>query len=158
VRAWSTRLRGEKAKADDAFNDDDRAMCAVLLGAWLAWRGADAPQARRLLDRADSMYITSDVMDDWALTNLVTARLREAVGDLPGAARAIRRVRVALPVSPSYWSTYLLEGARIKVETGDTAEAARDLRRFLVLRGGAEPVLRAQVDSARARLAVLVAR
>src|SRR5262249_57811746 len=31
VRAWSTRLRGETAKADDAFNDDDRATCAGLL-------------------------------------------------------------------------------------------------------------------------------
>jgi serine/threonine-protein kinase len=158
VQAWSTRLHGEKAKADDAFNDDDRAMCAVLLEAWLAWHGADASQARRLLDRADSMYITSDVMQDWTLTNLVTARLREAAGDLPGAARAIRRVHVALPSSPTYWSTYLLEGARIKVETGDTAEAVRDLRRFLVLRGGAEPGLKPKSDSARARLALLVSR
>jgi TolB-like protein len=158
VRGWSTRLNGEKAKADDAFNDDDRANCAILLEAWLAWRGADAPEARRLLDRSDSLYINSDVMADWALTNLVTARLRETAGDLPGAARAISRVRVALPVSPTYWSSYLLEGARIKVEAGDTVEAVRDLRRFVALRGGAEPVLQAEVDSARARLARLVAR
>jgi tetratricopeptide (TPR) repeat protein len=158
VRTWSSRLHGEQTKPDQAFNDDDRAACAVLLDAWLAWHGADAPEARRLLDRADSLYIASDVMDDWVLTNLVTAHLREAAGDLPGAARAIRRVRVALPVSPTYWSTYLREGARIKVEAGDTAEAVRDLRRFLVLRGGAEPALRAEVDSARARLAQLVAR
>jgi hypothetical protein len=158
VQAWFTRIHGEKAKADDAFNDDDRAVCAALLEAWIAWHGADAPQARRLLDRADSMYITSDLMQDWTLTNLVTARLRAAAGDLPGAARAIRRVHVALPSSPTYWSTYLLEGARIKLETGDTAEAVRDLRRFLVLRAGAEPGLRSESDSARARLALLVAR
>jgi hypothetical protein len=34
----------------------------------------------------------------------------------------------------------------------------RDLRRFLVLRSRAEPALQAEVDSARARLAQLVAR
>ena len=158
VRAWATRLEGERTTADDAFNDDDRLMCAGLLDAWLAWRDGNAAGARRLLDRADSIYIASDVMDDWQLTNLVTSRLRESVGDLPGAARAIGRVRVALPVSPVYWSTYLREGARIAEAVGDTAAAVRGWRRLVALRERAEPPLRPEVDSARARLAALVGR
>ena len=42
VRAWASRLEGEETRADDAFNDDDRLMCAGLLGAWLAWRDPKA--------------------------------------------------------------------------------------------------------------------
>ena len=86
--------------------------------------------ARRLLDRADSIYLASDVLADWPVTNLVTARLREATGDLPGAARTIGRVQVALPVSPTYRSTYVREQARIGLEVGDTAGAVRALRRM----------------------------
>jgi serine/threonine-protein kinase len=158
VRAWASRLDGERSTADEAFNDDDRLMCAGLLGAWLAWRDGDAAGARRLLERTDSIYIASDVMDDWMVTNLVTARLRESIGDLPGAARAIGRVRVALPVSPVFWSTYLREGARIAEQAGDTATARRDWRRLVALREHAEPSLRADAASARARLAALVGR
>ena len=132
-------------------------MCADLLQAWLAWRERQ-PEARRLLDRADSIYIASDVLADWPVTNLVTAHLREAIGDLPGAARAIGRVPVALPVSPTYQSTYLREQARIGLEVGDTAAALRALRRYVALRAGAAPALRAELDSARARLAMLVGR
>ncbi|HEX6617433.1 MAG TPA: protein kinase [Gemmatimonadales bacterium] len=158
VRAWASRLDGERTTDDEAFNDDDRLMCAGLLDAWLAWRDGDAASARRLLERTDSIYIASDVMNDWPLTNLVTARLRESIGDLPGAARAIGRVRVALPVSPVYWSTYLREGARIAEQAGDTATALRDWRRFVALRERAEPSLRLDADSARVRLAALVGR
>ena len=82
ARRWSARLRAERLEGLDVFNDDDRVMCADLLDAWLAWRER-RPEARSLLDRSDSAYITSDVMDDWVVTNLVTARLREAIGDLP---------------------------------------------------------------------------
>ena len=86
-------------------------MCAVLLEAWLAMarggRVAGTPAARPGgLDVHHERH-----HGRLGLTNLVTARLREAAGDLPGAARAIGRVRVALPVSPTYWSTYLLEGS-----------------------------------------------
>jgi tetratricopeptide (TPR) repeat protein len=157
ARRWAARLR-EPAASGPAFNTDDGIMCAGLLQAWLAWRERQPEAARRLLDRADSIYIASDVMDDWAITNLVTAQLREATGDLPGAARAIGRVRVALPVSPTYQSSYLREQARIGLEVGDTARALRALRRYVALRANAEPVLRAGIDSARARLAGLVGR
>jgi hypothetical protein len=111
-----------------------------------------------MLERADSIYITSDVMADWPVTNLVTARLREQMGDLRGAARSIGRVQVAMPVSPTYRSTYLREQARIGLEVGDTAGAVRALRRYVALRANGEPVRRAELDSARARLGVLVRR
>jgi tetratricopeptide (TPR) repeat protein len=157
VRRWAARLR-QPAPSGPAFNPDDAIMCADLLQVWLAWHERQPDTARRLLDRADSIYIASDVMDDWPITNLVTARLREATGDLPGAARTIGRVQVALPVSPTYRSSYLREQARIGLEVGDTAGAVRALRRYLALRANAEPVLRAGIDSARARLAGLVGR
>jgi tetratricopeptide (TPR) repeat protein len=157
VRRWAARLR-EPAATGPAFSPDDGIMCAGLLRAWLAWRERQPETARRLLDRADSIYIASDVLADWPVTNLVTARLREATGDLPGAARTIGRVQVALPVSPSYRSTYLREQARIGLEVGDTAGAVRALRRYVALRANAEPVLRAGIDSARAQLAGLVGR
>ncbi|HEX6106096.1 MAG TPA: hypothetical protein VFZ26_10970, partial [Gemmatimonadales bacterium] len=156
VRRWAGRLRADTA-AGPVFNADNRLMCAELLDAWLAWREG-RPEARRLLDRADSIYIISDVLDDWQVTNLVTARLREAVGDLPGAARAIGRVQVAFPGSPTYRSTYLREQARIGLQVGDTAGALRALRRYVALREGAAPALRPQVDSARMQLARLVGR
>jgi hypothetical protein len=75
-----------------------------------------------------------------------------------GAARAIGRVEVALPVSPTYRSSYLREQARIGLELGDTAGAVRALRRYVALRADAEPALRAGADSVRARLAGLVGR
>ena len=153
VRRWSARLRAERLEGLDVFNDDDRVMCADLLDAWLAWRER-RPEARSLLDRSDSAYITSDVLDDWVVTNLVTARLREAIGDLPGAARVIARVPTALPVSPTYRATYLREQAR---GTPGRRHRGRDPR-APPLRGPAaqaEPALRPEpVDSARARLAM----
>jgi hypothetical protein len=67
-------------------------------------------------------------------------------------------VEVALPVNPTYRSSYLREQARIGLEAGDTTGAVRALRRYVALRSNAEPVLHASVDSARARLAGLVGR
>ncbi len=157
VRAWWARLASGRTRADDAFNDDDRLLCSWLLEAWLAWRDGDSTRTRRLLDRADSIYIRSDVLTD-EHSNLMTARLRAAIGDLPGAARVIGRVGVALPISPVFWSTYLREGARIAEEVGDTAGAARALARYVALRARAEPGLRPELDSARSRLAALVGR
>jgi tetratricopeptide (TPR) repeat protein len=157
VRRWSGRLRALTGGPDEQFNRDDRLMCADLLDAWLAWRDG-RPEVRRMLDRTDSLYLASDLLDDWPVTNLVTARLREAIGDTAGAARVISRMPVALPIIPPYRSTYLREQARIWLAAGDTAEAVRALRRLVALRRAPEPGLRAASDSARDRLAALVAR
>ncbi|HET9039631.1 MAG TPA: hypothetical protein VFN40_05655, partial [Gemmatimonadales bacterium] len=157
ARLWLSRLRAQRVGAEEVFNDDDRAACAILIDAWLASRQG-GPEARRLLDRADSIMVESDVMDDWLATDLVTASLREAIGDLPGAVRAIGRVPVALPLSPTYQSTYLREQGRLWLAAGDTASAIRALRRYVAMRANAEPVRRAQRDSVRAMLAALVGR
>jgi ATP/maltotriose-dependent transcriptional regulator MalT len=158
ARESSAQLRaGPRVPASDAYNDDDRALCADLLDAWLAWQ-AGRPEAGRLVDRADSIYRDSDIMDDWYATDLILARLREAMGDLPGAARTIGRVEVAMPSSRPYLSTYLREQGRIWLAAGDTASALRSLRRYVALRGDAEPVMQAERDSARAQLARLVGR
>jgi hypothetical protein len=97
-------------------------------------------------------------MDDYVLTNLVSARLRETIGDTAGARRTVARVSIALPVSPTYRSSYLREQARLGLQAGDTVEASRALRRYLALRADPEPGLRAQRDSLRERLALLVGR
>lgn len=139
------------------FNDDDRVVCADLLDAWLAQR--DNPsEAGRLLQRADSIFLDSDVFSDWPVTNLVTARLREALGDVAGARRAAGRIFVEIPVSPAYQSSYLREQARLGLLDGDTASAVRALRRYVALRAGCEPGLRPELDRARAQLAALVGR
>ena len=88
----------------------------------------------------------------------MTARLREAIGDLPGAARVIARVPTALPMSPTYRATYLREQARVGLQVGDTAGAIRALRRYVALRQQAEPALRPEVDRARGELARLLGR
>jgi hypothetical protein len=132
-------------------------MCTDLLEAAIAARERP-PDARPLLDRADSIYITSDILLDYPISNLVTARLRAAIGDVTGAARAIARVPVTLPIPSLYGSTYLMEHARIALEAGDTAGAVRSLRRYVALRADAAPALRPAADSARAQLARLVGR
>jgi hypothetical protein len=155
VRLWSSRLRGMRLGTTFAYNDDNRALCAYLLDAWSALPDR-VGEARSLLQHADSIYLYSDVMDDYLVTNLVTARIREALGDLPGARRTIERVPVELPISPQYQSTYFREQARLELQAGDTASAIRALRRYVALRRDPEPALRAEVDSARAELGVLV--
>jgi hypothetical protein len=155
-RRWR-ELRSLRVAGLDGFNDDDRTVCADLLEAWLAVRQG-RPEARALLDRADSIYLHSDILQDWRGTNLVTARLREALGDSAGARRAAARLPVELPVSPLYQSSYLQAQAGLDLSAGDTAAAVRALRRYLALRADPEAGLRAQRDSARARLAELVGR
>jgi hypothetical protein len=150
-------VRAGRLAAQGVYTDDDRAICGDLLDAWTAWREGRAG-TRALLDRADSVYLASDLASDWQVTDLVTARLRETIGDLPGARRAIGRMPVASPTSPAYGAMYLREQARLALQAGDTASAVRALRRYVALRADAEPALRPELDRARARLAALVGR
>jgi len=157
VRAWSGRVRARRLTTQDVFTDDDRAICGDLLDAWTAWREG-RPNAGALLDRADSLYLASDIATDWPVTNLVTARLREAIGDLPGARRAIGRIQVATPTSPVYVATFLREQARLALQAGDTASAVQALRRYVALRSDPEPALRPEQHRARTQLAALLGR
>ncbi len=157
VHARWNRLHAARLADQEVYRDDDRAVCADLLGAWLSWREHRADYVT-LLDRADSIYVASNVASDGGVTNLVTARLREATGDLPGARRSVAREFVAIPVSPAYHSTYLREQARLALQAGDTASAIQPLRRYVALRSNPEPSLRPEVDRARALLAGLMGR
>ncbi|HKT59655.1 MAG TPA: hypothetical protein VJQ46_06365, partial [Gemmatimonadales bacterium] len=157
VRTRARALRLQRLTGLDPFNDDDRLICADLLEAWLAGTG-DRARARILLDRADSLYLNSNTLDDWPVSNIVTARLRELIGDSPGARRAIARVPIEVPFRPLYQSTYQREQARLVLAAGDTAAAIRALRRYVALRASPEPALVPQRDSARAQLAALIGR
>jgi len=88
--------------------------------------------------------------------NLVSARLQERAGDLPGALAAIRRGRWFFP--PMYLSTYLQEEGRLAALTADTAGAIAAYRHYLTLRSNPEPSLQPSVDSVRAELARLERR
>ena len=157
VRRWAEKVRGARLKSQGIYTDDDRAICGDLLGAWLARNGGSSGSAA-LLARADSIYLASDVSFDYGAANIVTARVREAVGDLSGARTAIGRVGIGLSVSPEYQSTYLREQGRLALAAGDTAAAVIALRRYVALRSDPEPSLRGQTDSARTLLASLLSR
>jgi len=157
ARRWAEKVRTVRLKRQDVYTDDDRAICGGLLGAWLA-RGGGGPESAALLERVDSIYLASDVAVDYPVTNIVTARVREAAGDLTGARHAIGRVGIGLVVSPEFRSTYLREQGRLALAAGDTAAAVTALRRYVALRSDPEPSLRAETDSARALLASLLSR
>jgi hypothetical protein len=156
ARRWAEKVRGVRLESQDIYTDDDRAICGGLLGAWLVRRGG--PESATLLERVDSIYFASDVAVDYQVTNIVTARVRESVGDLTGARKAIGRVSVGLTISPRFQSTYLREQGRLALAAGDTAAAVTALRRYVALRSDPEPSLRAESDSARALLASLLSR
>jgi hypothetical protein len=88
--------------------------------------------------------------------NLVSARLHEQAGDLPGALAAIRRARWLFP--PQYLSTYLREEGRLAALAADTSGAIAAYRHYLMLRSSPEPSLQPAIDSVRAELARLERR
>jgi hypothetical protein len=53
------------------------------------------------------------------------------------------------------WAAYAREEGRIAARAGDPEGARKAYRQYLMLRSGAEPSLRAQVDSVRKELAAL---
>jgi eukaryotic-like serine/threonine-protein kinase len=157
ARRWAEKVHAVRLKSQDVYTDDDRAICGSLLAAWLA-RGGGGAESAALLEQADSIYLASDVAVDYQVTNIVTAWVREAAGDLSGARHAIGRVSIGLTVSPEFQSTYLREQGRLALAAGDTAAAVTALRRYVALRSDPEPSLRAETDSARALLAGLLSR
>jgi DNA-binding SARP family transcriptional activator len=84
--------------------------------------------------------------------NLVSARLHERAGDLPGALAAVRRQRWLYP--PEFLSTALREEGRLASLTGDTGGAIRAYRQYLALRTNPEPEMR----EARLRVTAALAR
>jgi hypothetical protein len=82
-----------------------------------------------------------------AAGNLLAISLHEAAGDLPAALGAAQRLQDW--ESPSLLSPALREEGRLLERFGRADEAAAVYRRYLDLRGSAEPDVRARDDAIR---------
>jgi TolB-like protein len=126
----------------------------VILRAQIAARRGD-PSAATRLGELDSL-LTDPLDASWwlpALGNLISARLHEARGEPIAALIAIRRRMWGL-VCP-YFVVYHREEGRLAALAGDTTGAVRAYRRYLALRGAADPPLQARVQEVRRALAAL---
>lgn len=130
------------------------AACSAALEASLAVKRA-RPEARLLLQRLDSMV---QAIPGWKWSfprHRVVAHAWETQGDgVRGLAAIRRRPHGAV----RYLASDLHEEARLAAVAGDTAGAVRAYRHYLALRLDPEPILRPQVESARAFLHRLDAR
>jgi len=144
---------GPAADADSATATPISHAFGVILEAQIAARRNDSQAAARLR-LLDSML--ADPVDGFwlaALGNLVAARLHEARGERGAALAAIRR-RMWGMLCP-FFVVYHREEGRLAALTGDTVGAIRAYRRYLALRGDAEPRLQPRVREVRSALAAL---
>jgi hypothetical protein len=139
--------------ADTARGSETSHQYGVILEAQIAARRHDRAAAERLR-QLDS--VLADPLDDLVplLGNLVAAQLHEARGELPEALAAVRRRWWGGWVDPGY-VVYHREEGRLAALTGDTVAAIRAYRRYLALRGDAEPRLQPRVRQVRGALAAL---
>lgn len=124
------------------------AACAELLdvGMAVAARRADA---RARVARLDSLAFTPETAGDAAAyAPLWIAQLHEAVGDWPGALRAVRR-RQYMADWPRYLASMLREEGRLAQHVSDIPTAREAYRRYLVLRAEPDTSIAPQVDSVR---------
>jgi hypothetical protein len=133
--------------------------CRLVLEAVLAnaHHHADAVAA---IDRADSSMVQlSPAPVGFAPKPLclVTARLRESLGDVVGALKLIRK-RAYIGAGGLFLSTFLREEGRLAALTSDRAGAIRAYRHYLALRTNPEPTVKPVVDRVRAELANLIAK
>jgi hypothetical protein len=139
--------------ADSALGTETSHEFAVILEAQIAAQRHDRFAAERLR-QLDSM-LTDPVEDMVPLVgNLVAARLHEERGELAAALAAVRRRWWGQWVDPGY-VVYHREEGRLAALAGDTAGAIRAYRRYLTLRGDAEPPLQPRVRQVRTALAAL---
>jgi hypothetical protein len=124
----------------------------VILTAQIAARRRD-PAAPARLRELDSLL--TDPLDGWmpALGNLVSARLHEDRGEREAALAALRRRQWGL-ICP-HFVVYHREEGRLAALVGDTAGAVLAYRRYLALRGHADPPLQPRVLQVRQALAAL---
>jgi TolB-like protein len=140
-------------EADTTLGTETSHGYAIILEAQIAARRGDGTAAERLR-RLDSM-LTNPLEDMVPLVgNLVAARLHEDRGELASALAAVRRRWWGRWVDPGY-VVYHREEGRLAALAGDTAAAIRAYRRYLTLRGDAEPRLQPRVRQVRGALAAL---
>lgn len=113
---------------------------------------ADAPKALARLDSLASLGFGPAPH----VINLVSARIHERRGNLRGALAAVRRGRWYFP--PENLTTYLREEGRLAALTGDRESAIIACSSYLALRSHTEPSMARQVNTVRARLAMLRSR
>ena len=170
VAALYDVMHGDPRAADGAIpllrrlqvaDSDNRlrvARLALLLDAPLAAASgrADAPAALARLDSAlrdPPMAMASDEIFG-PVGNLVAARLWERSGDVPRALAAVRR-RLFFQRRAYFFGAVLRQEGRLATLAGDRAGAVVAYRRYLRLRGDAEPSVRTEVASVRGALADL---
>jgi tetratricopeptide (TPR) repeat protein len=138
------------ARAAEDSIDGFRVRAAALLRATLAVERQD-PEAGRLLDLADSLWVGRDGGSVWAAFEL--ARLYERQGRVDRALRAIRRrwIPMGQPEPAGLAQSYRVEG-RLAALADDKAGAIRAYRNYLKLRVDPERSLLAQLDSVRSEL------
>jgi hypothetical protein len=128
-------------------------VCPAIIEAWSASL-LKKPDARIALDHLDSLMAHGPVEVDAAVGNLVVARLRLAAGDTAAALVALRRRALALS-GVIYLAPTLRALARVAAWQGERQEAAAAYRHYIVLRANCDPVLRDDLEEARAALARL---
>ena len=147
------RLRRDPALRDSV--GETHLASAQLLEAWAAVeRGS--PDARRLVDRADSMLIGRVDFMTVEGGNWLVAYLYGRLGSPDRALLAIRR---RLYISTYPWPAGMAETSRMEgrwaVATGDRAGAVQAYRRYLMWRADPAPEKLAQRDSVRVELSRL---
>jgi hypothetical protein len=148
-----SRLRRDPALRDSVA--DTHLTCAQLLEAWAAVERGSA-DARRLVDRADSMLVGRVDFMTVEGGNWLVAYLYDRLGAPDRALVAIRR---RLYISTYPWPAGMAETSRLEgrwaAATEDRAGAVQAYRRYLMWRADPAPAKRAQRDSVRTELARL---
>ena len=148
------------AGADSASARNASRLCAELLEAWRL-TSLRLPGAHAALVEADSLARARifEVCCGGGVveTNLLLARLWEALGDVPRARMAIRRRAGGFAIAPTLLSSFLREEGRLSTLAADTVSAIRAYRHYLALRFDPEPALRPEVERVRRELNALLA-
>lgn len=151
VRAWLIKPMMPESLLATYTSD----YAARLLDAQLAALDG-RPDARARLEELDSLLRSAPTGGDFfeRIGNIEAARLWHAQGE-PGRALASIRRRLEGLQTYSELPHYLRNEGRYATLAGDRNGAILAYRRYLMLRGEAEPPLQHQVDTVRAELAAL---
>ena len=158
--------RGERALADlrrsasaaigvAGLNTLGEPFCPALLEAWLAVQRR-RPDARRLVQHADSLMFSQGFEAGVIEATVVLARLWDTLGEPTAALTAVRRVPIHPQVSLLYpLAVIAREEGRLAALAGDREGAIRAYRRYLAIRVDPVERIKPEVESVRKELARL---
>ena len=143
-----TLMRAYAPPADRPWLADRPRQFALILDAQIAVRNKRA-DAGQLLVSTDSLVRRGPV-GEWVgpVAALVVSTLSEQRGDLALAYAAVKRVRLG-PGSPTFYSSFHLQRARVAAALGETKDALNEYSQYLLLRSEPEPSLRDHVAAVR---------